>query len=179
MSSPPQMSSRLDLVMSTKTEKSLCKNSFILNMKQKNHSPSLNIPISYKTNLINIQSHVHLNTRDSSELVGATEKLKPNHTRLQKWGTPKGGRWPTGWCWVLVKGLWLVLVPWLSNSSLSQTEHVPSSSGKEFSRRCYTQICYSLKGLSIRIRLVILVGGKKTSWKICTTDITTSKWIQF
>lgn len=84
MSSPPQMSSRIDLVMSTKTEKSLCKNSFILNMKQKNHSPSLNIPISYKTNLINIQSHVHLNTRDSSELVGATEKLKPNHTRLQK-----------------------------------------------------------------------------------------------
>lgn len=48
MSSPPEMSSHIDLVMSTKTEKSLCKNSFILNMKQKNHSPSPNIPICYK-----------------------------------------------------------------------------------------------------------------------------------
>ena len=71
----------------------------------------------------------------------------------------KGGGDPQDDTEVSVKGLWLVLVPWLSNSSLSQREHVPSSSGKEFSRRCYTQICYSLTCLSIRMRLVILLGG--------------------
>ena len=158
MSSPPEMSSHIDLVMSTKTEKSLCKNSFILNMKQKNHSPSPNIPICYKPNKYS-KPHTSEHQRFFTTGWGHRKTPAQPHTFTEMRNPERGEVTHRMTLGVSKRALTSFGPLTFQLQSLSNRTCTPSS-GKEFSRRCYTQICYSLQCLSIRMRLVILVGKK-------------------
>lgn len=88
MSSLSQLSSYVNLLMFSKTEKLLFKKSFLLNREYETEKYSVCLPppptvLFLVTNLTDMQSHVCLSTRASSELAGATERIQSHHPGLQ------------------------------------------------------------------------------------------------
>lgn len=85
MSSPPQLSSFVNLLIFSKTENSLFKNTLILNREYATEKPSMSPPPFQflATNLTDIQSHVCLSIRDSLELARDIGKIQFSHPDLQ------------------------------------------------------------------------------------------------